>query len=77
MGVLGTVREVLAASSQSADRGTGEAKSRGAFWCDDCSVRIRDVDVEGEADVDDPPACPECGDAMRFERSAASTGCAC
>ena len=77
MSVLGTVREMLAASSQSANRGTGEPESKGAFWCDDCAVRIRDVELEGELDVDDPPACPECGDEMRFERSAASTGCAC
>lgn len=77
MSVIGTVREMLAASSQSADRGTEEAESKGAFWCNDCGVRIRDVDVEGEVDVDDPPTCPECGDEMQFERSAASTGCAC
>lgn len=73
MSVLGTVREVLAASSQSANRGTGEAESEGAYWCNDCGVRIRDVDVEGEA----PPSCPECGDEMGFERAAASTSCAC
>ena len=77
MSVLGTVRDILAASDRSANRGSGEAESKGAFWCDDCAVRIRDVEVDGETDVDDPPACPECGDAMRFERSAASTGCAC
>jgi len=73
MSVLGTVREMLAASSQSADRGSGESVSEGAYWCDGCSVRIRDVEVDGDV----PPTCPECGDEMRFERSAATTGCAC
>ena len=73
MSVLGTVREILAASNQSANRGSGEAASKGAYWCDDCSVRIRDVEVDG----DEAPACPECGGEMHFERSAASTGCAC
>ena len=73
MSVIGTVREILAASSQSANRGSGEAASKGAYWCDDCAVRIRDVEVDG----DEPPECPECGGEMGFERSAASTGCAC
>jgi hypothetical protein len=77
MSVLGTVREILEASGQSSNRGEGQAESKGAFWCDDCSVRIRDVEVEGRADPDDPPSCPDCGDEMHFERSAASTGCAC
>lgn len=73
MSVIGTVRDVLAASDQSANRGDGEPESKGAYWCNDCGVRIRDVEVEGE----EPPACPDCGDEMRFERSGASTGCAC
>jgi tRNA(Ile2) C34 agmatinyltransferase TiaS len=73
MSVLGTLRDVVKASSQNPNRGGGEPESAGAFWCTDCSERIRDVDVEGET----PPDCPECGDEMSFERSAASTGCAC
>jgi len=73
MSVLSTVREVLEASSQSANRGAGETESKGAYWCDDCGERIRDVDVQEE----EPPSCPECGDEMTFERAAASTGCAC
>jgi Zn finger protein HypA/HybF involved in hydrogenase expression len=74
MGLLGTLRETLEASTQSADRGdVAEDDSEGAYWCHDCSVRIRDVEVEEEGD----PDCPECGDGMAFERSAASTGCAC
>lgn len=74
MSLLGTVREVLEASTQNPDRGSaGEPESEGAFWCTDCSERIRDVDVEGPA----PPSCPSCGEEMEFERSASSTGCAC
>jgi Zn finger protein HypA/HybF involved in hydrogenase expression len=74
MSVINTVKEILQASSQSANRGdVTEEMSKGAYWCHDCSERIRDVDVEGE----EPPSCPECGDEMRFERSANSTGCAC
>lgn len=74
MSLLATVREILQASTQSPNRGdTATTESKGAYWCDDCDVRVRDVDVEGE----EPPDCPDCGDEMRFERSAASTGCAC
>ncbi|WP_284010210.1 hypothetical protein [Haloarcula pelagica] len=74
MGLLTTVRDVLQASTESANRGdVTDERSEGAYWCDDCDVRIRDIDVEG----DDPPDCPDCGAAMRFERSPGSTGCAC
>jgi Zn finger protein HypA/HybF involved in hydrogenase expression len=74
MGLLGTLRETLEASTQSANRGdVTEDESEGAYWCHDCAARIRDVDVSGEG----PPDCPECGEEMTFERSAASTGCAC
>lgn len=75
MGLLGTISEVLQASSESPNRGDGDGagESEGAYWCHDCDHRIRDVDVEG----DGPPACPDCGDPMEFERSAAATGCAC
>lgn len=74
MGILGTVREVLEASTESANRGdVTEETSKGAYWCDDCGERIRDLDVDG----DDAPDCPSCGGEMRFERSHSSTGCAC
>jgi len=74
MSVLQTVKDVLRASTESADRGEGAGTaSKGAYWCDDCGERIRDVDADG----DDPPDCPSCGEAMRFERSPSSTGCAC
>jgi len=74
MSVLGTIKDVLRASSQSANRGdVTEERSEGSYWCTDCGERVRDVDVAGA----DPPTCPSCGDEMDFERSAASTGCAC
>jgi predicted RNA-binding Zn-ribbon protein involved in translation (DUF1610 family) len=74
MGIFDTVSSVFAASgSDTSDDATG------AYWCDDCGVRVRDVNVEDErlelAD-DGTPECPDCGDAMRFERSHAD-GCAC
>lgn len=74
MGILDTVSSVFEASgSDTSDESTG------AYWCDDCGVRVRDVDVddEGLALADDgTPECPDCGDSMRFERQAAD-GCAC
>jgi rubrerythrin len=73
MGVLGTVKEVLAASTESPNRGDATQSSEGAYWCHDCDERILDLDVEGEG----PPSCPSCGDEMAFERSKGSTGCAC
>ena len=74
MSVITTAKEILQASSQSANRGdVTEETSEGAYWCHDCSERTRDVDVEDEG----PPDCPDCGDEMEFERSAGSPGCAC
>jgi Zn finger protein HypA/HybF involved in hydrogenase expression len=74
MGLIDTVSETLQASTESANRGGGVGDdSAGAYWCHDCSERVRDVDVEG----DGPPNCPACGEEMGFERSSSSTGCAC
>jgi len=72
MSVLGTIRELFEASTQSANRGPGTPVSKGAYWCDDCGERIRDVDAEVE-----PPTCPSCGEEMTFERSPGTTSCAC
>ncbi|KAB1192930.1 hypothetical protein GJR96_05510 [Haloferax sp. MBLA0076] len=73
MGLVSTLRGVLVAANQSADRsGTGR-ESKGGYWCHDCGERILDLDVEGEG----PPSCPSCGDEMVLERSPGSTGCAC
>lgn len=55
---------------EGADRSTA-GESTGAFWCDDCDVRLRDVDAGEE------PSCPDCGGEMRFERSPDAAGCAC
>ena len=74
MGLLGTVSSAL--SGGDADGGTDAG---GAYWCDDCAVRVREaaVDDEGLARAgDETPLCPDCGDAMRFERNLAD-GCAC
>ncbi|WP_415380320.1 hypothetical protein [Halosimplex sp. TS25] len=74
MGVLTTVRELFAASTQNPNRGGDPTReSEGAYWCHDCGERLLDLDVDG----DDAPDCPTCGAAMTFERSAPSTGCAC
>lgn len=73
MSVIDTVRDILEASTQNPNRGDGQTDSKGAYWCNDCDERVLDVDVDGET----PPDCPNCGEAMTFERTAASTGCAC
>ncbi|MEF8773581.1 MAG: hypothetical protein V5A23_04765 [Halobacteriales archaeon] len=73
MGFLGTVEEILAASTETANRGDPTQSSDGAYWCHDCQERILDLDVEGET----PPSCPTCGEEMTFERSSGTTGCAC
>lgn len=73
MGFVSTLKAAFEASTQSPDRsGTGR-ESEGAYWCHDCSERILDLNVEG----DETPPCPSCGDAMVFERSPGTTGCAC
>ncbi|WP_226022314.1 hypothetical protein [Halomicrobium salinisoli] len=68
MGLIGTLREALASSPNA--KAQPDDGSKGAYWCDDCDVRIRDVDLEGE------PACPDCGEELRFER-ASGRNCAC
>ncbi|PSP74182.1 hypothetical protein BRC86_06795 [Halobacteriales archaeon QS_3_64_16] len=73
MGVLGTLKETFEASTESPNRGEDSKETpTGAYWCDDCGVRLRDTEVES-----DSPDCPDCGEEMRFERSMSSTGCAC
>lgn len=80
MGIVSTIEDALTGESEGVDESAGtDTKSTGAYWCDDCGVRIRDVDVEAkELDHDDEgtPTCPDCGASMRFERSHAD-GCAC
>lgn len=72
MGLFGTLRDALAASTQATDRETGTREAKGAYWCHDCAERIPAREADEET-----PSCPECGDEMDFERSPGSTGCAC
>ncbi len=77
MGIVSTIESALTGTTD--DTAESEPNSTGAYWCDDCGVRIRDVEVESaglEHDDEGTPQCPDCGAAMRFERSHAD-GCAC
>ncbi|MDH5021035.1 hypothetical protein [Halobacterium rubrum] len=79
MGLIDAVSSAFEPDTESAEQPESGEQSAGAYWCDDCGVRVRDVDVEDEGlsmDADDTPECPDCGEAMRFERSHAD-GCAC
>lgn len=67
MGLLDSITDAFSSPSPKSRPDDG---SKGAYWCDDCGVRIRDVELDGE------PICPECGDSMRFERSSGRS-CAC
>lgn len=66
MGVIAAVKELFGGPERT------KSRSKGAYWCDDCDERIRDLDTEEE-----PPDRPRCGEEMRFERSPDSGGCAC
>lgn len=81
MGIIDTVTSTLSGSAGEADSSDDSASvaSKGAYWCDDCNVRVRDVAVDErrlDRDSDDTPLCPECGSAMRFERNYGES-CAC
>ena len=79
MGILDTVTGFLESSTQRAPGTAGDDGSEGSYWCDDCGVRVRDVDVDEEElarDDEGTPRCPDCEERMRFER-ASGTGCAC
>jgi len=79
MGLFETVTEAFSASTKRTPGTAGDDGSAGSYWCDNCGVRVRDVEVDNEGldrDSDGVPCCPDCGDSMRFER-ASGTGCAC
>ncbi len=67
MGLIDSVKEAFSSPSP---KGRPDDGSKGAYWCTDCSVRIRDVDLDGD------PTCPDCGEEMHFERST-GRDCAC
>jgi len=71
MGLIDSVKEALASPSP---KGRPDDGSKGAYWCDDCGVRIRDV--ETDAGPDEDVTCPDCDEEMRFERST-GRDCAC
>jgi predicted amidophosphoribosyltransferase len=68
MSFIETVKDAL--TEQPAAKSQPDDGSKGAYWCDDCNNRIRDINLEGE------PVCPDCGEEMRFER-ATGRDCAC
>lgn len=71
MSLVSTLKRALTQSASSTTDAT-EKQSAGAYWCDDCNERILDSDA-----ASDDPACPSCGESMRFERSTGTAGCAC
>lgn len=71
MGLFGTLKDAIESSGTAT--GSVQSDSKGAYWCHDCQQRIIDTEVEG----DGPPDCPDCGDAMEFERSPDSSSCSC
>lgn len=71
MGLLESVKSVFDSSSPKA---RPDDDSTGAYWCDDCDVRIRDIELD--VGPEDTAACPKCGETMRFERSKGRS-CAC
>lgn len=78
MGLIDTIGDALTRSSRDA-AGDGDDGPAGSYWCDDCTVRVldRDVDAEGlDRDADGVPRCPDCDEPMRFERTG-GPGCAC
>ena len=72
MEIVDTVREILKASSQTTNRGSGTGTPKGAYWCNDCTERIPAAEAS-----DEPPSCPSCDEEMELERSPGTTSCAC
>ncbi|WIV68128.1 hypothetical protein [Natrialbaceae archaeon AArc-T1-2] len=69
MGILDSVRAALEPS----DRET-PAPIAGAYWCDDCAVRIP---LESRPDGNEQRPCPDCDEPMQFELSPDGGSCAC
>lgn len=76
---MGIIDAVSSAFAPDTDTAEASEQSDGAYWCDDCGVRVRDVAVDEEGldrDAAGTPLCPDCGESMRFERATGSS-CAC
>ncbi len=73
MGLLDSVRDTLGEAGPKKQETESGTQSKGAWWCMDCSERIRDVEYEGEG----TPNCPSCGETMEWEGSPDGPGCAC
>ncbi len=71
MGLIESVKDAIASPSP---KGRPDDGSKGAYWCDDCDLRVRDVELNAAPDED--ATCPDCGETMRFERSSGRS-CAC
>lgn len=71
MGLIDSVRDAFDSPSP---KGRPDDGSKGAYWCDECGVRIRDVELD--TDLEGEITCPDCGEEMRFERSP-GRDCAC
>ncbi|MFB6134372.1 MAG: hypothetical protein ABEJ55_05235 [Halanaeroarchaeum sp.] len=72
MSFLSTVSDIVNEMGPASSQRKSQ-RSEGSYWCDDCGVRIRDVDHDGSG----TPRCPDCGDDMRFERRPDAGSCAC
>ncbi|WP_459820305.1 hypothetical protein [Halorubrum luteum] len=77
MSLIDAISDALTPSPQGT---TGDGDdATGSYWCDDCTVRVLDVEVDAEGldrDPDGVPLCPDCDEPMRFERTG-GPGCAC
>ena len=71
MGLIDSVKEAFASPTPKSRPDDG---SKGAYWCDDCSIRIRDI--EPDVEPGETVTCPDCDEEMRFERSS-GRDCAC
>ncbi|MXV63379.1 hypothetical protein GS429_15165 [Natronorubrum sp. JWXQ-INN-674] len=76
MGLIESIRSAVGAiepETESETKTDRRSNLAGAYWCDDCSVRVPVTEDE----VDESRSCPDCGESVQFERSPDSGHCAC